>query len=54
MGSGGFKGNPLGGGVEIGYEIARVFRNRGLATEAVEGMISLAFSFPEIEISSCK
>ena len=49
VGSGGFKAEPdAGGTVEIGYEIASEYRNRGLATEAARGMIAFAFAHPEV------
>jgi [ribosomal protein S5]-alanine N-acetyltransferase len=48
VGSGGFKGKPKDGVVEIGYEIAPEFRNRGFATEAARGMVEFAFSNPEV------
>jgi RimJ/RimL family protein N-acetyltransferase len=49
VGSGGFQGEPDAcGTVEIGYEIASEYRNRGLATEAAQGMIAYAFAHPEI------
>lgn len=49
VGSGGFKAEPdAGGTVEIGYEIASEYRNRGLATEAARGMIAYAFAHPEV------
>lgn len=41
----GFKGRPdMHGSVEIGYSILSQFRNRGLATEAVQGLVDWAFS----------
>lgn len=44
IGNGGFIGAPDDkGSVEIGYEIAPAFRDRGYATEAVRAMIDLAF-----------
>ena len=44
IGSGGYKGKPTSEGtVEIGYEIAPHFRNRGLATEMTKGLIENAF-----------
>ncbi len=45
IGNGGFHGPPNDfGEVEIGYEIADEFRNRGYATEAVRGFVQFAFS----------
>ncbi len=44
IGSGGYKGKPTTDGtVEIGYEIAPAYRNRGLATEMAKGLIENAF-----------
>ena len=43
IGSGGYKGKPEDGAVEIGYEIAPAYRNKGLATEMVKGLIENAF-----------
>lgn len=48
IGSGGYKGKPKDGTVEIGYEIAPAYRNKGLATEYAQALIDRAFSFPEI------
>ncbi|WP_245234030.1 GNAT family N-acetyltransferase [Mycobacterium sp. PS03-16] len=42
VGSGGFVGPPRDGVVEIGYEIAPEFRDRGLATAAARAMIDKA------------
>jgi RimJ/RimL family protein N-acetyltransferase len=45
VGNGGFTGEPGdSGAVEIGYEIAPEYRNRGFATEAVQAMIDYAFA----------
>ena len=50
IGNGGFVGPPDAAGfVEIGYEIAPSFRNRGLATAAVVAMIQYAFSHNEVQ-----
>ena len=43
VGSGGFKGPPMDGSVEIGYEIAPSYRHRGLGTEAAAGLVVFAF-----------
>src|SRR5688500_2024019 len=44
IGSGGYKGKPTKDGiVELGYEIAPNYRNRGLATEMTKGLIENAF-----------
>jgi len=44
IGSGGYKGKPTPDGtVELGYEIASDYRNRGLATEMTKGLIDNAF-----------
>ncbi len=38
----GFKGQPVGGMVEIGYGLAPSARGRGFAAEAVAGLLTLA------------
>lgn len=44
MGSGGYKGSPTEEGiVELGYEIALEYRNKGLATQMAQGLVSNAF-----------
>jgi len=49
VGSGVFKGPPDDSGtVEIGYEIASDYWNRGWATEAAQGMIEYAFFHKEV------
>jgi len=51
IGVGGFAGPPSETGmVEIGYNIAPAYRNRGLATEAAQGLIDHAFSQPQIKM----
>jgi RimJ/RimL family protein N-acetyltransferase len=45
----GFKGRPdARGSVEIGYSILSQFRGQGLASEAVQGLVSWAFSHPSV------
>lgn len=49
VGSGGFHGAPdESGSVEIGYEIATEYWNRGYATAAVKQLIDFAFVHPEV------
>jgi [ribosomal protein S5]-alanine N-acetyltransferase len=49
VGNGGFKGRPdESGTVEIGYEIASEYWNRGFATEIAQGMIDYAFAHEEV------
>lgn len=50
VGTGGFFGPPDEDGVvEIGYAMAASFREQGLATEAVSGLLAWAFSHPEVK-----
>jgi [ribosomal protein S5]-alanine N-acetyltransferase len=50
IGNGGFVGEPdKAGVVEIGYEIATEYWNRGFATEAAKGMIDYAFIHEEVK-----
>jgi RimJ/RimL family protein N-acetyltransferase len=50
VGNGGFYGQPDDSGtVEIGYEIAPEYWNRGFATEAVQAMINFAFAHEEVK-----
>ncbi len=45
VGNGGFAGGPdAQGAVEIGYEIAPAYQNRGFATEVVWAMLDYAFA----------
>ena len=45
VGSCGFKGPPNASGmVELGYEVAEAFRNRGIATEITQLLIEKAFA----------
>ncbi len=50
IGSGGYKGKPdTDGTVELGYEIAPTYRNRGLATEMTKGLIEIAFNDEKVK-----
>jgi RimJ/RimL family protein N-acetyltransferase len=50
IGTGGYKGPPTEDGtVEIGYTIASEFQRQGYATEASRGLVSHAFTFPEVK-----
>ena len=49
VGSGGFYGQPDAvGNVEIGYEIASEYWNRGFATQAVQKMVDYAFAHEQV------
>ena len=51
IGTGGYKGQPSPDGmVELGYEIAPEYRNRGLASEMTEGLIENAFSDSRVKL----
>lgn len=50
VGAAGYKGAPTDEGtVEIGYGILEQFQRRGLASEAVRGLIENAFEYAEVE-----
>lgn len=48
VGAGGYKGLPVDGSVEIGYELHPLYRGQGLATEFAQALIARAWEFPEI------
>jgi [ribosomal protein S5]-alanine N-acetyltransferase len=48
VGSGGFKGAPVNGRVEIGYGVADEYRGKGIATKAVSELVRIAFSQPSV------
>ena len=50
VGSGGFKGEPQAGRVEIGYGVAECARNCGVATYAVRELVRRALADPNVEI----
>ena len=50
VGSGGYKGKPITEGtLELGYQIAANYRNRGLVTEITKGLIENAFNDSRIK-----
>ncbi|MFK7904543.1 MAG: GNAT family N-acetyltransferase [Chitinophagales bacterium] len=51
VGSCGYKGAPSEAGmVEIGYEVAEIYRNRGLATEIAKLLVQQAFEDDKVKI----
>lgn len=48
VGSCGYKGRPIGGVVEIGYEVAAAHRGKGLATEMAAALIRNALIHAEV------
>jgi len=49
IGSCGFKGEPVDGKVEIGYEVTELFRNNGYATEILNLLTELAFDDKKVQ-----
>lgn len=49
VGSGGYKGPPRDGVVEVGYEIAPEYRNQGFAAEAKRALIGHSFLCDEVD-----
>lgn len=55
IGDAGFKGRPdEQGAVDLGYGIIAAKRKRGYATEAAQGLISWAFTQPEVHIITAR
>lgn len=50
IGSGGYKGPPKDGMVEIGYEIAAEYHNQGFATEMAKGLVERAFEEEQVQV----
>jgi RimJ/RimL family protein N-acetyltransferase/ADP-ribose pyrophosphatase YjhB (NUDIX family) len=48
VGTGGFRGAPVNGRVEVGYGVAEPVRGRGIATSAVRQLTALAFAEPDV------
>lgn len=49
VGNGGFVGPPIEGQVEIGYEVAPEFQNKGFATSAVHMLLRKAFQSASVQ-----
>jgi [ribosomal protein S5]-alanine N-acetyltransferase len=50
VGSGGFKGKPQGGAVEIGYSVLPQFQGQGYGTEMVRGLVVWAMEQAGVEV----
>ncbi len=48
IGNCGYKGPPVDGMVEIGYEVARDYRGQGYATELAFTLVAHAYTQPEV------
>ena len=48
VGTGGFKGAPTDGRVEVGFGVAESVRSRGIATSAVRQLLKVAFADPAV------
>jgi [ribosomal protein S5]-alanine N-acetyltransferase len=49
IGNCGYKGPPVNGTVEIGYEVAVDYRQQGFATEIAKALIENAFRHPDVD-----
>jgi [ribosomal protein S5]-alanine N-acetyltransferase len=49
LGSCGYKGHPSNGMIEIGYEVAELYRGMGIATEMAKALIEKAFTSEEVD-----
>ncbi|MER3514457.1 MAG: hypothetical protein C4310_08775 [Chloroflexota bacterium] len=49
VGSGGFKGPPHAGAVEIGYSVLPQYQGKGYATEMVAGLVRRALKHAEVD-----
>ena len=50
IGTGGFKGPPDGGVVEIAYAVVEAHRGKGYATEIAQALTAYAFACDEVEV----
>lgn len=50
IGNCGYKGPPEKGVVEIGYEVALDYRQKGYATEMANALVRNAFTFPDVDL----
>jgi len=48
VGTGGFKGEPVAGRVEVGYGVAESHRRKGVATEAICQLVGIALQQPGV------
>ena len=49
IGNCGFKGEPISGFVEIGYEVCKTFRYQGYATKMVKELLAMAFKSKKVK-----
>lgn len=49
IGNCGYKGPPVDGAVEIGYEVAVAYRNQGFATEIAKALVENAICHPDVD-----
>jgi len=52
VGTGGFKGLPVDGEIEIGYNVAPSRRRAGYATQGVEALVALAFAHRQRRVTA--
>ena len=50
VGTGGFKGPPADGAVEIAYGVNADYQGKGYATKIAEALVIYAFSFAEVDV----
>ena len=50
IGNCGYKGPPEKGVLEIGYEVALDYRQKGYATEMANALVRNAFTFPDVDL----
>jgi [ribosomal protein S5]-alanine N-acetyltransferase len=50
VGTGGFKGPPADGAVEIAYSVDSAYRSNGYATEIAGALVTYALAFAEVDV----